>query len=448
MDYKKGQLIYILIAFIFFGCSNDNEVDNSQPAISITNFVASYNQVKIDWTLQRPEGIIIDNLTISRIEKNGESDLYQEKLIANLPSNETSFIDTDVPYKDEVSYSVRIMYRDERVTPVTYDNEIKSEPKKFIRDIVKFDRVPFQVQKDPTQPNIFHILNKERTGSLVKYNAVKNSIEHKRTFENGFFLNNKFHIVNNNEIYLANTQGKIYKINLNSYEILDSYLATVADNLNSFSVSGNRIYYQDDEDWCIYDTSTRISIKTGYLSNSDYSEYMGNDKTFFLYCQNEQYGSMGFASYTAENCPGFMDCSPVTYYYTPWALKPNSIDANIFSWNADRSKCISSINGAVFNTNTLKPEIRLNDITGKHYFQFAFDANNNIYATVQGEKKIHKFDSQYKLVEVIDTKLYPLFPLLTTDGLKVIGSYKPVSYWSFGYGYNFDFNIKSAVETF
>ncbi|RED26176.1 hypothetical protein BD847_0088 [Flavobacterium cutihirudinis] len=447
MEYFKKYAAFIILSLIVFGCSADEEPQKPLE-LTITNFKTSYNEVKIDWELQRPDGVIIDDLTIYRIEKNGESDFYQEKMIANLPSNETSFVDTDVPYKEEVSYSVRILYRDEREKVPTYGNEMKSETKKFIRDIIKFDRVPFQVQKDPTQPNIFHILNKDQAGSLIKYNSTKNSIEHTTTFENGFYLNNKFHIVNNNEIYIADTKGRIYRINTNSYETIDSYLALVTDNLNSFSVSGNRIYYQDDEDWCIYDTSARTSTKTGYISNSDYSEYMGNDKTLLLYCQNEQYGSMGFVGYTPANCPGFMDCSPVTYYYTPWALKPNSIDANIFSWNTDKSKCISSINGCVFNTSTLKPEIRLNDITGKHYFQFAFDAQNNIYATVQGEKKIHKFNSEYKLVEVIDTKLYPLFPLLTTDGLKVVGSYEPVSYWSFGYGNNFDFNVKCAIETF
>ena len=96
----------------------------------------------------------------------------------------------------------------------------------------------------------------------------------------------------------------------------------------------------------------------------------------------------------------------------------------------------------------VKQEIKLSDITGKKYFQFVFDNDNNIYATVQNEKKIHKFNSSYELIEVIDTKLYPLFPMLTSNGLKVIGGYEPVTYYSFGYGYSFNFNVKCAIETF
>ncbi|KRB56803.1 hypothetical protein [Flavobacterium sp. Root186] len=446
MDYKKGNLIYILIAFVFFGCSNDNEVDTSQLAISITNFQPSYNEVKIDWELKRPNGVIIDNLLIYRTEKNGESDLYQEKLIANLPSNETSYIDNDVPYKDEVSYSVRITYRDERGKEVSYNNEMKSEPKKFIREIVKFDLVPLQVQKDPVQPNIFHILDNNGSGSLIKYNSATNTVEQTKTFQNGVYLNSKFQIIKNNEIYIAEFQGKIHKINAENYQTIESYPGISAYNLRVFWVSGNRIYYQDQDELFFYDTSTGITSRTGGSSSSDYSESIGNDNFLFLYARNSNW--LSIYGFTPENCQS-LDCNPTFQYPTPQVmLKDNSIDPNILAWNSSRTKFITSINGVVYNIKTLKEEKRLNEITGKHYFQYAYDANNNIYATVQGEKKIHKFNSNYELIQVIDTKLYPIYPLVTNEGLKVLGSYESFSYWSFSYNYSFSFNIKSAIETF
>ncbi|MFD2938620.1 hypothetical protein [Flavobacterium notoginsengisoli] len=446
MEYFKKYTTFILLSLLILGCSADEE-SHKPLEITITNFKTSYSEVKLDWELQRPKGVIIDDLIIYRIEKNGESGFYLEKLVANLPSNETSFVDNDVPYKDEVSYSVRISYRDEREKdPIR--KEMKSEEKKFIREIVKFNEPPYQVQKDPLQPNIFHILNRQNNASLVRYNGLKNTIEHRTKFEDAFFINHKFHIINNNEIYIANTKGKVLKINADDYKTLGTYFPLVTDNMNAFFVSENRIYYQDDEQWCIYDSSTGKSARSGYVNSANYIEYIGDNKTLFLYCESEQYSAMYFLGYTRENCPDFTSCSPVNYYQTPSSVKPNSIDANIFSWNADKSKCISSINGVVFDVNTLKPEIRLYDITGKRYFQYAYDADNNIYAALQGEKRIHKFNSHYKLVEVIDTKLYPLFPMITTEGLKVLGSYEPVSYWSYGYGNNFSFNVRCAIETF
>lgn len=445
MEYFKKFAAFIILSLIVIGCSDDEEPQKPLE-LTITNFKTSYNEVKIDWKLQRPDGVIIDDLTIYRIEKNGESDLYQEKQIANLPSNETSFIDTDVPYKEEVSYSVRINYRDEREKVTTYGNEMKSESQKFIRKIVKFDLVPFQVQKDPVRPNIFHILDKNGSGSLIKYNSTTNTVEQTKTFENEVYLNSKFQIIKNNEIYIAEFQGKIHKINAENYQTIESYAGISAYNLRVFWVSGNRIYYQDQGGLFFYDTSTGITYRTGGVSDSDYSESIGNDNFLFLYARNSNWLSIN--GFTPENCQS-LDCHPTYQYPTPQVpLKDNSVDPNILAWNSSRTKFITSINGVVYDIKTLKEEKRLNEITGKHYFQYAYDANNNIYATVQGEKKIHKFNSNYELIQVIDTKLYPIYPLVTNEGLKVLGSYESFSYSSFNYDHSFNFNIKSAIETF
>lgn len=437
---------YILFLLIILGCSsgdNENEDNTKQLELTVTNFQPSYNQVKIDWAITRPSGVIINNLQIYRIEKNEVSDFYTEKQIANLPSNETSFVDEDVPYKKEVSYIIKIGYSDERIDP-KFHGELKSEPKKFTRNIVTFIRVPFQVQKDHLQDNIFHILDKEGIGSLNKYNSTENKLTSTKKFSNGSLLNNKFQIVNN-EIYLADTHGLISHINADTYQTIGTYSVPVKDNLNAFAVAGNRIYYQDENEWCFYDTDKNIPFTGGMASDMDYCEYLGNNNFLFLYCQ---FGSsLNIFGFTPESCPAFT-CSPIFYNYPVGQLKPDSVDANIFTWNVDKSKFITSINGAVFNIDDLKQERRLNDITGKHYFQFAFDKNNNIYATVQGEKIVHKFNSKYELVEVIKTKLYPFFPIVTNDDLKVLGGYEPVSYWDFEYGFSFNFNVKCAIETF
>jgi hypothetical protein len=446
MDYfKKSHIIHLLIALIILGCSSNDDKDNANDLpleIMVTNFETSYSKVKIEWKLTRPSGVIIEDLQIYRIDKNQESAFYQEKLIANLPSNETSYVDNDVPYKIEVSYKIKIRYKNERVFPTKFA-DLESEQKTFKRQIVIFNRAPFQVQRDPLQPNIFHILDKDGNGYLKKYNSMQNNLEQTKTFTNGSLLNNKFHIVNNNEIYLADTKGKIFQINANNYQTIANYSVTISDNLNAFAISGNRIYFQDEEIWGFYTILTGISKRTGIVTSTDYIEYLGNDTFLFLFAQNG-YG-LRLYGFSTDNCNS-LDCTPTYYNFPPNVIKTNTIDPNILSWNSSKTKFITSINGCVFNITNLKPERTLNDITGKHYFQYAFDSDNNVYATVQGEKKIHKFNSNYELIEVIDTKLYPLFPLITNDGLKIIGCYEPISYWSFEYGYSFNFNGQCAIE--
>jgi hypothetical protein len=447
MDYYKTKyLIIILFAIITLGCSSNDDANNKPIEITLSNFETSYSQVKINWEITRPNGVVIQDLLVYRESKNNNTDYSQETLIANLPSNETTFIDNDVPYQTEVSYKIKINYTDERTKPIQ-NLSLESEQKKFVREIVTFDRVPFQVQKDPLQVNVFHILDKEGVGYLKRYNSVENKLTDIKTFTNGSLLNNKFHLVNNTEIYVADTQGKIARINANNYQSITTYSAQIKDNLNAFAVDGDRIYYQDEEIWWYYTISSGTSTSGSIAPGVDYAETISNNNFFFLYSQN---GNCGAAIYNFNpvNCNS-IDCMPGFVASTNGKiLDYSAIDPNIFSWNSTKSKFITSIDGRIYNLSNLQEEIKLNAITGKKYFQFAFDKDNNIYATVQGEKKVHKFDSNYQLIEIINTKLYPLFPMNTSTGLKIIGGYEPVSYWSFGYGYDFNFNAKCAIETF
>ncbi len=445
MNYFSKYLVIILFLAITLGCSSDEDKNKEPLTITVTNFEPSYGQVKLDWQVSRPNGLIIEDLLVCRSYKNDDTNYSTETVIANLPSNETTFIDKDVPYTKEVTYFIKINYKDERNRSLSFGN-LTSEPKKFIRELVTFDRVPFQVLKDPNKADVFHILDKEGVGFLKKYNSIQNKLTDIKAFVNGSLLNNKFQIVNNNEIFLADTKGTIYRINANDYKIMTTYSCKITNRLTSFSVLGNFIYYIDKDTWCYYEMSTGTNVNTGMGGYSDYLEPYNSTQLFSLVSYNLSSGLNIFEfSPTTFTCSG---CFLKTYNNSNTILKANSTDANIFAWNTSKSKIITSINGCLFNINDFKVEKNLFEITGKRYFQFAYDNQDNLYATVQREKVIHKFNSNYELIEVIKTKLYPFFPMITSTGLKVIGGYEPLSYWSFEYGYNFNFNIKCAIETF
>ncbi|MBK0371126.1 hypothetical protein [Flavobacterium agrisoli] len=445
MDYFKNKLIIsVFLIFTLLGCSTDDQ-PKEELEIKVTHFETSYHEVKIEWQLTKPKTIIIDDLELYRAEKNTESDFYQEVKIANLPSNEVSFIDFDVPYKKEVIYTVKINYRDESNGKLNViRGELKSEPQSFKRDIVIFDQIPFQVEQDQLQQDVFHILFRYGSGSLQKYNSNLNTITKTKRFEAATLLNTKFQILDHNTIFLADAKGIIRNIDTESYQINNTYQVTIEDNLKAFAVAGSRIYYLDNDVWCFYNRSTGYSVNSGIIKNADYITYLGENKLLFFYTQNGN--SLDIWSYTPENCPDQKNCNG-THYNSNWEnFTNNAVDPNIISWNKDKTKLITSIKGGVFNFKTLKQEQRLFDSTGKHYFQCVFDDDDNIYATVQGEKSIHKFNSNYDLIEVIPTKLYPLFPLLSKEGLKVIGAYNPISYWNYEYGYGFNFNGSCGIE--
>lgn len=448
MEYykKKYSLIISLFAFIILGCSPDEDKNNEPLLIAVTNFETSYSQVKINWQITRPNDVIIEDLLVYRIEKNNDSDYSQETLIANLPSNETTFIDNNVPYKTEVSYIIRINYTDERIKPIKFLS-LDSEQKKFIRELVTFDGVPFQVQKDPLQTDIFHILDKSGIGTLKRYNSAENKITNTKAFSESWTLNNRFQIINNTDIYVANYFGKIFKINPTNYNTTATFSATIIDKLNAFAIDGDRIYYQDDEILKYHTMTTNISTSMDNAMSFQYLENLSSGVFLFLY-NSSGYGSSASVSKMIGTCPDGKNCYFGNIAATTQSqLTANAIDPNIFAWNQNKTKFISSIDGRIFNLATLQQEKKLNDISGKHYIQYVFDNENNIYAAVQGEKLIHKFNANYELVEKISTKLFPIFPILTSNGLQVIGAYEPVSYWNYEYGNGFNFNVKCAIES-
>jgi hypothetical protein len=441
------HFIIAVFAIIVLGCSSNDDTNNKPLEITISNFETSYSQVKINWEVTRPDGIIIQDLLVYRQSKNNDTDFSQEVLIANLPSNETKFIDNQVPYNKEVSYKIQMNYTDERTQPIQHLS-LATEQKKFVREIVTFDNVPFQVQKDPVQTDVFHILERSSTGTLNRYNSTQNKITDTKAFPERWTLNNRFQIINNTDIYVATYYGKIFKINTGNYNTEAIFSTAIVDKLNAFAIDGNLIYYQDDETVKYHIMTTNVSKSMNMAMGFQYLENL-SPGIFLLLYNSSGYGSGANVSQMTGNCPDGTNCYFRSIAGTGLPQSSAShIDPNIFAWNTQKTKFISSIDGRIYNLSTLQQEKKLYDVTGKRYIQYAYDNENNIYASVQGEKLIHKFNANYELIEKISTKLYPIFPMITSNRLQLIGAYEPVSYWNYEYGSGFNFNIKCAIETF
>ncbi|UPT70183.1 MAG: hypothetical protein M0D53_13875 [Flavobacterium sp. JAD_PAG50586_2] len=445
--FKKISLLLLFSIIALSGCSSDDSGGNL--SLVITDFQPSYNQVVVKWELVRPSAIIIQDLQIYRKDKNpDDTDTFlQPVLLANLPSNATTYTDLNVPYKSEVSYFVRIRYKKVNDDTNGIDYTLESDVRTFSRNLVLFNQVPLQVQQDILDANAFHILDKSGMGALKKYSASLKEITTSKTFTEGSLLNNRFHIYNN-EVYVADTHGKIARISATDYHLNATYNTTISDNLNAFAVDGDRIYYQDENILNYYTISSGVSTVGHLVSQMDYAETLSTNRFLFMYAQQGSYG-FNIKGYSTLNCNS-PDCfADYTIYPTGPATVPvYRTDPYIFAWNPAKDKFITSYEGWVINLSTLQPELKLNAITGKHYFQFAYDTGGNIYATVQGEKTIHKFNSNYQLIDSISTKLYPIFPMVTTSGLQVIGSYEAIDYWGFWYGYEFNFNEKNVLLRF
>lgn len=444
MAYYKNIFTLLALVLVIFGCSSDDESGPLQ--LVVTDFQTSNDAVKLTWKLNRPNTIIVQDLKIYRMATNMAGEFLQFEQIANLPSNETTFTDHEVPFKSQVSYKVYITYFDQSDNnPGPNQLFLESDLQVYARPLVTFPKVPLQIKQDPMQIGMYHILgNTPTTGYLKKYHSALDQVSNSRSFENGSAITNNFHIANN-EIFVADAQGKIFRINASDYDVNANYNVNITDHLNAFAMDGDRIYYQDDEIWKYYGIGSGISTNTGIATTMDYAETLDDNTFLFLYAQAGGSAAAVYG-YNPQNCnanscfPAFID--DMNGHFPPI----HSIDPHIFSWNATKQKFISGFNGSVFNLTTLQPEVRLKDITGKRYFNFAFDSAGNIYGTVQGEKIIHKFNSNYELVATIQTKLFPFFVMVNTNGIQTLGTYEPQEYWGFYYGYEFAFHTECAIE--
>ncbi|AWA29984.1 hypothetical protein HYN48_07790 [Flavobacterium magnum] len=443
MRYFKKFLSFAALVLLLLSCSSDNDGPGNI-ALTITGFEPSYSAVSLQWQLQRPSDLIVTSLRIYRLAQNGDDEDMQVPVqIANLPSNETTYTDNDVPYYKEVTYKVVITYQDIDDDSGVTTRELQSDLRTFTRPLVSFPWIPLDVQKDPLNDDIFHILDKAGSGTLTRYSWSDKSIAATHHFTGaGWTLNNRFQFADGN-VFVCDVNGGITRLNKDNYAVNGNYNAVINDKLNAFSIEGDRIYYQDNNVWNYYEMSTGSSVSSGITTDAVYAEMLSEHKVLFLFTQG-----MRVLGYSPQTCTA-TECFPVFYPDShSFSLPPYAVDPYIFTWNHSRQKCITSYNGRIFNINTFEQEANLNEITGKHYIQFAFDTAGNIYGSVQGEKIIHKFNSNYELIASIPTKLYPVFPMVTDSGLQALGAYHPIDYWGFVYGYEFNFNVKGAIEVF
>jgi hypothetical protein len=429
------------------GCSDtsandDNNTMIEKPVINliITNFEPTEDKIKIDWSLERTNNVIIRNLFIIR-EVIDEEGRMISTLIANIPSNNTTFTDDDIPYLSSISYKIKADYFiDEELQEGEFYEyfELESQTETYTRDILTFNSVPFQIVKDPTEDHIFHMIDKIQTAKLKKYDALQNkiidSVELSESYRHNVVMK-----VKENTIYIADDSGVFKLIDKNTYDISIGFTAEITERLKSFAIVGDRIYYHDDEVLLFYDLIKRESVRLGWAYfPTNYMETIKPNTIFF--------GGARVTEFDPETCIDMHSCPPNNLYiYNYLSGEDFYFDPFIFSWNKERTKYISSYQGHVMNVSNLSNDVNLKTITGKNYFQTIFDSNNNIYATVQGEKLIHVFNSDYQLIDTIETKLYPLFPIISENGLQCVGSYSPVSYGGYRYGYEFRFGSTTCA---
>ncbi len=443
--YKEIRIILLIfIGFFFSSCSSENDVIEPFLNITIKNFETSYNEVKFDWEIENSSNIIIRDLIIIKKTQNQDG-LETSNIIANLPTNQTSFIDNDIPYFSNISYFIKMSYYEDKILKENEFKEIvfvESEIETFSRDIIFFETAPFQVMKDPLKDNVFHFIDRLRTAELKSYDFNLKKISNNVSLSDNYNHNVVFKLIND-VFYISDDKGNFKLIDKNSYEIKNEFSVEINERLRSFAVDGDRIYYHDDDVLKFYDLveNKSVNVRWGYFPDK-YMETLSQNKLLF--------GGTKVVEISPSNCPDANNCWPnILYSYNYLSGKDIHIDPFIFSWNNGKTKFISSYFGDIINVSDLSKEASLKEITGENYFQAVFDNEGKIYATVQGKKLIHIFNTDYELIDSIETKLYPLFPLITNEGLQCIGSYVSIGYYGYYYGFEFNFNRnKCAIEVF
>ncbi|KAB1071348.1 hypothetical protein F6U93_01075 [Tamlana haliotis] len=435
--------IFVLITLLILNsCDTDDGMTDPVLNLLITDLVPSNNEVKIDWSLEKSNNVIIQDLLIIRevIDQDGR---FTSNTIANIPTNINTYIDRNIPYQSSISYKVKAIYfidKDLKEGEFYDILDVESQIETYNREIVAFEAVPFQVVKDPVEDHIFHWIDRMQTAKLKKYDALQNKIIDSIDLSENIYHNVVFKI-KDNTIYISDDNGNFKLIDKNSYDLNNQFSVAINEKLKSFSIDGNRIYYHDDNVLKFYDLIKNESVNQGWAYlHSSYMETIKPNTILF--------GGFSVTEITTESCIDINNCIPNNLYiYNYESGEKFYFDPFIFSWNNEKTKFISSYYGNVMNINDLSNDFNLKEITGKNYFQASFDENNNIYATVQGEKLIHVFNSSYELIDSIETTLFPLFPIISQSGLQCISSYDPVLYYGYRYGFEFNFgNKKCAIE--
>ncbi|MEW2922692.1 hypothetical protein AB1A65_14560 [Muricauda sp. ANG21] len=440
---------YIFLLVLCLGCSSDDEDGNIEPSITITSFVAGKNEVEISWELARDNNVIIEDLLIYRETFSDGSERRYFELIESIPSSSKSYIDTNVPYLSKISYYVKANYR--------YDDDdqyeilsLQSEEKVFERDFPQFDQVPYQVMKDPDSNDIYHILTNWNPAEINRYDARVNEMVQSRTFSESLFYGTRF-IFSGNDLVLGDLKGNFFFVDKESYEINRLFDADLQEDLEGFGIIGNRLYYVEDFSFDYINVDTGAIKKHGTGKGFKYFQVLNETQLLSLYSGTHSSAASVY-EFQDDLDPDIgwdFSLSEIRRTSPELNLDGNDVDTFIFTWSNDKTQFLTGIEGRFFNINDLTPGIVLGGITGKRYLHFAIDSKGDIYGSVQEEKIIHVFDGEtLELKESIPTKLYPVFPIITTNGLVCIGAYERVEYWGYNYGIDYGFHSEAAIETF
>ncbi|MFI8379040.1 hypothetical protein [Leeuwenhoekiella sp. NPDC079379] len=441
-SYNYNFIFFLISILSFQGCGKNDDFPAIEDVIDlkITNFETSYNEVKISWDLDRfNDKVIIENVFILRYSDDTDSNTFGPNEIAVLPSNQTSYIDRNVPYLSDVTYSIRIDYFVDYENGVEYAS-IESDKKSFERDIIKFSSIPRHVITDNSNPDSYHIMIIDQNLALYNYNTKTLKIDANKSFSGGYDFYDKI-VVNQNNIFLGKRNGVIYELSPNDYTEKRMFSLPIDNELRYFGFREEEIFFSDDERLKYFNTMTNdfgYVIEDLSLSYA-YSINLGNNRMFMIWYQYPNFGGRIFDVSNYDQLE--------MIHRTDFPIDFGSrLDKGILHFNEDNSEFVSTNLGRVISIDDLSLKVELKNITGKNYLYFNYK-RGKLYGAVQGERKIHVFDDEtYELLDTIETKLFPIFPLVSSDGkIQVIGSYRQIYYSDYidGFQYSGNFAIES-----
>ena len=345
---KYFNILLALSVLVCCSCESDSEDTDSAPVITIVDFKTSKNEVEVIWDLKKGSQIIIEDLQIVRGSENQDFDYREANETTNIPSSSLSFIDTDVPYLDNLTYTIVVSYRLDS-EDVLERKVAQSETVVFSRSFPKFEMAPFQVAQDSDQKQVYHILDIHRGARVLKYDGSSESITQEFEFTTDPGQNNRFHI-NGNAILSATKNGKITYLNKDSYQPMNTIQVNINDTFNAFAEQNGFIYYLDDEILHFYNINEDTQTNTGFVYQFDFlSDLDGTD--FFALFSGISVSAVIKYQVQTTSFPGEEEYIQFEDVLNTYAMQTdgNDFDPNIFTWNNDRSLFFSHAASFVFD---------------------------------------------------------------------------------------------------
>ena len=460
MHYFK-KVYQLLFVVLVLSCSKEDETTTTTDdfEVSIESLTILENEIEINWEISKPINSIINNISIYRNDTFTASTLVVDQFISNTPSNATSYIDFDVPYTTSVSYTVQVRFSFES-DGQTESLEVTSNRGVLDRDLVTFNNVPFQVERDRLEQNIYHIYDRNSTSKLVRYNTSAGKVSEIFNLGSGLSRFNKFQFRFNNLLVVTNTEGEVQILNTGDYGLISEFEVPDNEIIKAFAFVNEKFYYKGrDSFYYSYNLNTGENFRAPVGAGDILLSYDNQESVFYIISRFDaaQAGLMRLV----DNCPSEVECNVEFVNQTGdinlqgFGIDGSNIDPNLFVINEELEIFISGRSGSVFSLNSFEQLSNFELLTNDKYFNFSIGSDNKIYAAVQAKKEIHVFDSQdYTLLERIPTITYPIHILLSEGNgnqkIDVVGTYRPLQYFSYGFGSNtggnFDFQELAVIE--